>query len=184
MRSRQFPPGISERSSGAVGSSRGIDSLGTEPIQIMKRVLPAVTALVGSLAVFGCATHTGAPVPSRPVPPKRILSGQWLYPAPRTGRLLLERENTIASRACGDEISLDGVAVAVLAAGERIELYPPLGDHLVTTKSGALADSRNVSAMCMGALAERVVTIGSAEPSSYRLLQVEGGELQIRPGIF
>jgi hypothetical protein len=135
------------------------------------------------VAASGCALVPGAGVDGKPrdVPPARILSDQWLQPRANTTPLTVRREGSGGGhRSCGDELSVDGAEVAVLEPGDRIVLYLPFGDHLLSTRAAMNPSVRNLTALCMGNTTEAVVRTEPGTPQLYRLLQDPSGEMQLR----
>jgi hypothetical protein len=90
--------------------------------------------LVGVLIFAGCVTTPVATTDARDVPSNRIVSSIYSAPAPETGILIIKRDRGFVGSACNSRVSLDGVPIADIDVGEKIELYPPVGEYIVGSK--------------------------------------------------
>jgi hypothetical protein len=135
-------------------------------------------SLLALVAVSGCAAQQ-----DRAVPAARIHFGRWLKPTAGTGLLTVKGDVRPMHGPCADRLAVDGVEVATLRSGEKIELYLPWGDHLLTTRAAALRPDESAP-MCMGALADALVGVAPGAPASYRVSHDQDGDTHIRPDTF
>jgi|GEM_PF-2461685 len=139
--------------------------------------------LVAAATASGCASSTrpqSFPDRARPVPAARMLSPQWSKPLPRTVALAIEQGHSTMPRFCGSRISIDGVEIATLAAGERLDLHLPFGAHALAARSVPL----HAISVCVGGLADALIHLDPGVPQRYRLSRLAEGELYFHPGDF
>jgi hypothetical protein len=149
----------------------------------MKRNLLRIAALIGGFALFGCAVQPARKLHQEvlPVPDARILSPRWQRPAPNTAPLVFERDDGAERPPCGNQLSVDGTEVAILKPAERIELHLPFGDHVLMTQAVAVPTTKPAARLCMGGLADAVVSVRPGVRQAYRLSYNAGGDLHIWP---
>lgn len=130
--------------------------------------------LVALLALGGCATR---PVPDsemRPAPRDRIVSAQYLDPAPGTGSVLIKRDAGYMGSGCLAAISVDGQLIADLGTAETLTIYLRPGEHVL----GAGPRRRGLCAM--GNISETGVDVHAGASLRYRV-SVDTGGIRISP---
>ncbi len=98
---------------------------------------PFALALVAALALAGCATGPANPANARPVPSRRVLPGyaQFSHPLPHGSRVIVIRDAGRLDVPVKAEVLVDGLAVAEMAPGERLELCVYAGDRILGVSS-------------------------------------------------
>ena len=93
-----------------------------------------------------------------------------------TGSLIIKRDTGFMGSACTIRVFVDTVPVADLAPSEKIELFLPLGEHVV----GATP----IDTFCGGGTSEAAVVI---RPESQRILRIasgQSGDIHLQPSAF
>ena len=133
-------------------------------------------AVVSILWLAACATSPVTIGQASAVPSSRILAPRWLAQAPYTGSLIVKRDSGFMGSACTIRVFVDTVPVADLEPSEKVELFLPLGEHVV----GATA----TGAICGGGVSEAAVMI---QPASQRILRIasgQSGDIYLQPSAF
>ena len=96
----------------------------------MKRIL-MVAAMAGVVMLAGCST----PVTSsdaKPVPADRIFGYQVKPQGVDFGTLVITRDTGFVGGGVAVTVSIDGKQAAALRTGERVTLYVPAGEHILS----------------------------------------------------
>jgi len=147
----------------------------SRPATLMKQMMrfsPAIFALW----VTACATSPVAVHEASAVPSSRILAPQLLAQAQYTGSLIIKRDDGFMGSACAVRVFVGALPVADLAPSEKVEIFVPLGEHVVAATSS--------SSFCGGGVAEAAVVI---TPERRRILRIAGGQsgdIHLQPSAF
>jgi len=117
------------------------------------------------LLLAGCAT---APVPTdraKAVPDSRIFLRTTQSPA--TALVIVKRDSGLLGAACGVNLYVDGVREAELNASEKIELYLPLGERILSVKAGGI---------CGGGTSEMSILVEASKAKTVRISSSQNGE--------
>src|SRR5215813_4731117 len=83
------------------------------------------------LSFTACATQPVSIYQASAVPSSRILAPQLLSQAQYTGSLIIKRDTGFMGSACTIRVFENSVPVADLAPSEKVEIFVPLGGHIV-----------------------------------------------------
>ncbi|HUK40734.1 MAG TPA: hypothetical protein VLX11_06820 [Candidatus Acidoferrales bacterium] len=133
-------------------------------------------ALFLVLGLTACATHPIAVNQASPVPASRVLAPQWLAQVPYTGSLVVKRDSGFMGSACNIRVFVDAVPVADLAPSEKVELYVPLGEHIVGVTSS--------SSFCGGGAFEASVVVAPERQKILRIAAGQSGDIYLQPSAF
>lgn len=128
-----------------------------------------------TLSLTACATQPVAIHQAPPVPSSRILAPHWLSQAQYTGSLVVKRDSGLMGSACTIRVFVDGVPVADLAPAEKVELFIPLGEHLVGVTSNGI---------CGGGVSETAVVIIPERQRVLRIASGQSGDIYLQPTAF
>lgn len=98
---------------------------------MMKRTLMSAVVMAGAVMLAGCST----PVTSsdaKPVPAERVFGYQVKPQGVDYGTLVITRDTGFVSGGVAVTVSIDGKQAAALRTGERITLYVPAGEHIMS----------------------------------------------------
>ena len=129
-----------------------------------------------ALSLTACATQPVTIRQASPVPSSRILAPQWLSQAPYTGSLIIKRDSGLMGSACTIRVFIDAVPVADLAPSEKVEIFVPLGEHIVSAAP--------IGTLCGGGTSEAAVVI---RPESQKILRIASGQsgyIHVQPSAF
>lgn len=129
-----------------------------------------------ALSLTACATQPVSIYQASAVPSSRILAPQLLSQAQYTGSLIIKRDTGFMGSACTIRVFVDTVPIADLGPSEKIELFLPLGEHVV----GATP----IDTFCGGGTSEAAVVI---RPESQRILRIasgQSGDIHLQPSAF
>ncbi len=89
-----------------------------------------------SILLIGCASTPTPTDSALPVPSERVLEAgkRFLNPAPQTGKVIVKRDTGVVGSACNTKIYVDGQAVAELDVAEKVTLFLPAGDHILSAQ--------------------------------------------------
>ena len=132
-------------------------------------------ALLLILPLAGCATTPTTIQQAAAVPASRILSSQWLAQAPYTASLVIKRDSGFMGSACTIRVFLDAVPVADIASAEKVEIFVPLGEHIVGVTS---------TGYCGGGTAEASVVIAPERQRILRIASGQSGDIYLQPSAF
>ncbi len=78
--------------------------------------------------------------------------------------------------ACTVRIFLGALPVADLAPSEKVELFVPLGEHIVVATS--------ISSFCGGGISEAAVVIAPQRQKILRVASGQSGDIHLQPSVF
>jgi hypothetical protein len=136
--------------------------------------LTRISAVGLIIGVAGCTT----PVPYAQaawVPQSRILDQRWLAPSQGSGKLIVTRDSGLYGSGCAIRLFVDGAEVADFVPAERIELFLPVGEHILSAKPRGL--------ICVGTF-ETSVVIAPDGQKAYRMAVGANGDIHIQPTAF
>jgi len=133
-------------------------------------------ALFLALSLMACATQPVSIYQASAVPSSRILAPQWLSQAPYTGPLVIKRDSGFMGSACTIRVFVDAVPVADLAPSEKVELFIPLGEHVVVATSS--------NGICGGGTSEAAVVIYAERQKILRIASGQSGDIHLQPSAF
>ena len=129
-----------------------------------------------ALSLTACATQPVSIYQASAVPSSRILAPQLLSQAQYTGSLIIKRDTGYMGSACTIRVFVDTVPVADLAPAEKVEIFVPLGEHVVgATPTGAL---------CGGGTSEAAVVIRPESQKILRIASGQSGDIHLQPSAF
>ena len=137
----------------------------------MIRVLPVL-----ALWFMGCATSPIAINQASAVPTGRILAPHLLAEAQYTGSLVIKRDSGFMGSACNIRVFVGAVPVADLAPSEKVEIFVPLGEHVVAATS--------ISSFCGGGVSEAAVVIRPERQKILRIASGQSGDIHLQPSAF
>ena len=129
-----------------------------------------------ALSFTACATTPITIQQASAVPSSRILTPQWLSPTAYTGSLVIKRDTGFMGSACTVRVFVDAVPVADLATAEKVEVFVPLGEHVVGATSTNL--------FCGGGAVEVAVVIAPERQKILRIASGQSGDLYLQPSAF
>ena len=132
-------------------------------------------ALLLFLSLAACATTPTTIQQAAAVPVSRVLATQWLAQAPYTGSLIIKRDSGFMGSACTIRVFLDAVPVADLASAEKVEIFVPLGEHIVGVTS---------TGFCGGGTAEASVVVAPERQRILRIASGQSGDIYLQPSAF
>ena len=133
-------------------------------------------AIVLAVSMTGCATSPITINAASPVPSSRILAPQLLSQAQYTGSLVIKRDSGFMGSACTVRIFLGALPIADLAPSEKVELFVPLGEHIVVATS--------ISSFCGGGTSEAAVVIAPERQKILRVASGQSGDIHLQPSAF
>jgi hypothetical protein len=136
--------------------------------------MPLFTVIM-ALLLAACATTPTTIQQASNVPSSRILAAQWVSQAPYTGSLVIKRDSGFMGSACTIRVFLDGVPVADLAPAEKVEIFVPMGEHIVGVTSNGI---------CGGGVAETAVVIALERQKILRIASGQSGDIYLQPSAF
>jgi hypothetical protein len=134
-----------------------------------------VFAVLVALLLAACATTPTTVQQASSVPSSRILSAKWLAQAPYTGSLVIKRDSGYMGSACTVRVFVDAVPVADLAPAEKVEIFVPMGEHIVGVAPNGL---------CGGGVAEAAVVIVLERQKILRIASGQSGDIFLQPSAF
>jgi hypothetical protein len=133
-------------------------------------------AIFLALSLTACATQPISIYQASAVPSSRILARQLLSQAQYTGSLIIKRDTGFKGSACTIRVFVDTVPVADLGPSEKVEIFVPFGEYVVSaTPTGTF---------CGGGTSEAAVVI---RPESQRILRIasgQSGDIHLQPSAF
>ena len=134
----------------------------------------AILSLI-SIVLAGCATRHISNTLAIPVPMERILDTRYLQPGPEIGEVTVKRDSGFGGSACSSRIFVDGRPVADIRSSEKVVLYLPKGDHILSAWPNGI---------CGGGMTEVKAIIKTGTKSSYRVGYGSNGAFTINPTVF
>lgn len=144
-------------------------------VTLSGRTMPVVAVLL-ALWFTGCATSPIAINQASPVPTSRILAPQLLSEVQYTGSLVIKRDGGFMGSACTIRVFVGAVPVADLAPSEKVEIFVPLGEHIVAATS--------ISSFCGGGVSEAAVIISPERQKILRIASGQSGDIHLQPSAF
>jgi len=147
----------------------------SRPVALAGQIV-RLLAIVMALSLAACATTPIAIDQALSVPSSRILAPQLLAPAQYTGSLIIKRDGGFMGSACAIRVFVGALPVADLAPSEKVEIYVPLGEHVVAATS--------VSSFCGGGVSEAAVVISPERQRFLRIASGQSGDIHLQPSAF
>jgi hypothetical protein len=138
----------------------------------MKKMTIAGALLV---TIVGCATEPMATSEAKPVPQDRILAAQLINPTSGSASLIFKRDTGLNNAACNFRLFIDGQPFADIDTGEKVQIHPAPGEHILGARSNGI---------CFAGNAEAITTLAAGQTRTYRVSVGSGGELKIQPTAF
>lgn len=138
----------------------------------MKTIIACTAALA---AVAGCATEPMETSAASPVPSSRILAANLTAPVPGSGSLIFKRDTGLNNGACSFRLFIDGQPFADIDTGEKVQIHPQPGEHILGARSNGI---------CFAGNAEASTTLLAGQIRTFRVSVGSGGELKIQPTAF
>ena len=145
------------------------------PPALMKQMMH-FSAMLIALCFTACATSPVAVNEASAVPSSRILAPQLLAQAQYTGSLIIKRDGGFMGSACAVRVFVGALPVADLAPSEKVEIFVPLGEHVVAATS--------TSSFCGGGVAEAAVVITPERQRILRIASGQSGDIHLQPSAF
>jgi len=131
--------------------------------------------LLTLMVLSGCATRPISNTKAIPTPMERILDTHYLQPGQGTGEVTVKRDSGFGGSACSSRIFVDGRPVADIRVSEKIVLYLPEGEHILSAWPNGI---------CGGGMTEIKAVIKAGAQSSYRVGYGSNGHFSINPTAF
>jgi hypothetical protein len=128
------------------------------------------------LSLTACATQPVSIYQASAVPSSRILAPQLLSQAQYTGSLIIKRDTGFMGSACTIRVFVDTVPVADLAPSEKVEIFVPLGEHIVSAAP--------TETLCGGGISEAAVVIRPESQKILRIASGQSGDIHVQPSAF
>jgi len=128
------------------------------------------------LSLTACATQPISIYQASAVPSSRILAPQLLSQAQYTGSLIIKRDTGFMGSACTIRVFVDTVPVADLGPSEKVELFVPLGEHVVSATP--------IDFLCGGGTSEAAVIIRPESQNILRIASGQSGDIHLQPSAF
>jgi len=135
-----------------------------------------ICAVLLALSLAACATQPVSIYQASAVPSFRILAPQLISQAQYTGSLIIKRDSGFMGSACTIRVFVDRVPVADLGPSEKVEIFVPFGEYVVSATS--------TGTFCGGGTSEAAVVI---RPESQRILRIasgQSGDIHLQPSAF
>jgi hypothetical protein len=129
-----------------------------------------------AISLTACATQPISIYQASTVPSSRILARQLLSQAQYTGSLIIKRDTGFMGSACTIRVFVDAMPVADLAPSEKVELFVPFGEYVV---SATPTDS-----FCGGGTSEAAVVIRPESQKILRIASGQSGDIHLQPSAF
>ena len=128
------------------------------------------------LSLTACATQPVSIYQASAVPSSRILAPQLLSQAQYTGSLIIKRDTGFMGSACTIRVFVNAVPVADLAPSEKVEVFVPLGEHIVSAAP--------IGTLCGGGTSEAAVVIRPESQKILRIASGQSGDIHVQPSAF
>jgi hypothetical protein len=133
-------------------------------------------AVLACLALTACATSPITINQATAVPTARVLAPQLLSQTQYTGSLIIKRDSGFMGSACTIRIFVGATPVADLSPSEKVEIFLPLGEHIVVATSN--------SSFCGGGVSEAAVVIRPEQQNILRVASGQSGDIHLQPSAF
>jgi len=127
------------------------------------------------LALSSCATRPVSNDDALPVAGERLLNSQYQSPSAGTGEVTVKRDSGAFGSACGTRIYVDATPIADINPSEKIVLYLPDGDHILSAWPNGI---------CGGRMSEVRAAVKAGSHTSYRVGYGSNGDFSIDPTAF
>jgi len=128
------------------------------------------------LSFTACATQPISIYQASAVPSSRILAPQLLSQAQYTGSLIIKRDTGFMGSACTIRVFVNAVPVADLAPSEKVEIFVPLGEHIISAAP--------TGTLCGGGTSEAAVVIRPESQKILRIASGQSGDIHVQPSAF
>ena len=128
------------------------------------------------LSFTACATQPVSIYQASAVPSSRILAPQLLSQAQYTGSLIIKRDTGFMGSACTIRVFVNAVPVADLAPSEKVEIFVPLGEHIISAAP--------TGTLCGGGTSEAAVVIRPESQKILRIASGQSGDIHVQPSAF
>lgn len=135
----------------------------------MKKLLLAVAIILA-----GCSTEPMRTSDAFPVPANRIQNAKLLQPQSGYGYMLIKREMGFNGINCPIYLSADGEPFAEILPGEKIEVYLPPAEHIISARSNVVC----------GGTFEEVIGFEVGQARAYRVGFGSRNDLLLQPTSF
>lgn len=122
----------------------------------------------------GCSTQAIRTTDAEEVPAQRVLNATYIKQTKNTQFIVVKRDSGNKGLFCTSRLSVDGVAVADLKTTEKVGLYLPYGNHMLSVNLLGL------SIMCGKMNAETEAYVESGKKDEYRIGVTSNAELFIK----
>jgi hypothetical protein len=129
-----------------------------------------------AILLTACATQPVSIYQASAVPRSRILAPQFLSQAQYTGSLIIKRDSGFMGSACTIRVFVDTVPVADLGPSEKIELFVPFGEYVVSATP--------IDIFCGGGTSEAAVVIRPESQKILRIASGQSGDIHLQPSAF
>ena len=127
------------------------------------------------VSVTGCATRPISNADALPVPAERIIDSRYSQAATDTGQITVKRDSGLGGSACSSRIFVNAKPVADLRTSEKIVLFLPAGDHVLSAwPNGA----------CGGGMTEVRASVRTGSELTFRVGYGSNGDFTINPTAF
>lgn len=134
-----------------------------------------VIALASLFALAGCATSPVSTAAAAPVPASRLLAPAAFKPGPDTVALTVKRDSGMQGGGCNVRVFVDGVAIADLSTSEKVVVYVPYGDHIVSAQPKGI---------CIGGMSEVQAIAKPGARLNFRVGYGSSGDFTLNPTAF
>ena len=133
-----------------------------------------ITVLLG-ISATACATHPISNADAVAVPGDRVLDSQFSQPAAGTGKVTVKRDSGVGGAACTSRIFLNAKPVADLKPAEKVVMYVPAGDHILSAWPNG---------MCGGGMTEVRAAVKAGAEINFRVGYGSNGDYSINVTAF
>src|SRR5262245_15059220 len=128
------------------------------------------------LSLTACATQPVSFYQASAVPSSRMLAPQLLSHAQCTGSLRIKRDPGFMGSGCIIRVFVNAVPVADVASSEKVEIFVPLGEHIVSAAP--------IGTLCGGGTSEAAVVIRPESQKILRIASGQSGDIHVQPSAF
>ncbi|MBI3995663.1 MAG: hypothetical protein HY349_06790 [Nitrospirae bacterium] len=132
--------------------------------------------IITFLLLSACATRPISNAEALVTPGERILDTQFLRQAPGTGEVTVKRDSGAFGSVCSSRIFVDGRPVADIRVSEKVVLYLPEGEHILSVRSNGICFNAGMS--------EVTVLVRSGVQSSFGVGYGSSGDIFINTTAF
>ncbi|WP_415713229.1 hypothetical protein [Maridesulfovibrio sp.] len=123
----------------------------------------------------GCATRPIANELAEPVSSENIIDNIYFESSVDTGQVTIKRDEGFGGSGCSTRFFVDAKPIVDLSVSEKIVLYIPEGDHILSAWPNGL---------CGGGMAEIKTTIKKGAEATFRIGWGSNGDFFISPTAF